>query len=125
MLGARVLPLLPSFSYTLQLGQLGINYPTAALLSLLVPSSPFFSFSILHPSCSGPELAIMEKANGEYVADEAIHTTPEDHTSGLDMKDSRMLEASEVYGNFETAEKYGYVARGYVHSSTNHIGLSC
>lgn len=67
----------------------------------------------------------MEKDKGEHDADEAIHTTPVEHTSGLGMKDARMLEASEVYGNFETAEKYGYVARGYVNSSIHHIGHYC
>jgi hypothetical protein len=33
-----------------------------------------------------------------------IHTTQ--------IKSSRLLEAAEIYGNVETAEKYGYVTRG-------------
>lgn len=65
----------------------------------------------------------MEKGTGEQNVDEMAverghaHTTPVDSPSSLDIKDGRVLEASEVYGDIETAEKYGYVTRGYVHAS--------
>ncbi len=34
--------------------------------------------------------------------------------TGLDGKTGRMQEAADLYGNVETAEEYGYVARGCV-----------
>lgn len=56
----------------------------------------------------------MEKGQGTHHTDEAIHATAIDNDGApsVEMKDARMLEASEVYGNYETAEKYGYVSRG-------------
>jgi amino acid transporter len=43
--------------------------------------------------------------------------------SGVESKAGRILEAEELYGNIETAEEYGYVARGYVQSLEPRIGL--
>jgi hypothetical protein len=68
----------------------------------------------------------MEKGRGAHDVDEAIHTAAVDGPAqGLDMKDARMLEASEVYGDFETAEKYGYVTRGYAYSSQDPLDQRC
>jgi hypothetical protein len=66
----------------------------------------------------------MEKGRGENNVNEVAienghaHITAMDPRSSLDIKDGRLLEASEVYGDIETAQKYGYVARGYVQLNT-------
>lgn len=64
----------------------------------------------------------MEKATGDRVDEMAVEkgqapTTRVDPSASVDMKDGRILEASEIYGDIETAEKYGYVSRGYVYAS--------
>lgn len=64
----------------------------------------------------------MEKNNDlnssvEEVADYNGHVHP------TQIKDSRLLEAAEIYGNVETAEKYGYVTRGYIHALLKRIKL--
>jgi hypothetical protein len=35
-----------------------------------------------------------------------------DPATGIESKSGRILEASDLYGNIETAEEYGYVTRG-------------
>ena len=37
-----------------------------------------------------------------------------DPTSGIESKEGRLQEATDMYGNVEDAEHYGYVTRGYV-----------
>lgn len=55
----------------------------------------------------------MEKYNESYATEMGDYKGSTQATA-VDIKDDRMLEASEIYGNLETAEKYGYVTRGYV-----------
>jgi hypothetical protein len=60
----------------------------------------------------------MEKSKGVYTVNEssaergygdasAIDTPP-----SVEIKDARLMEAAELYGDVETAQKYGYVTRG-------------
>ena len=35
-----------------------------------------------------------------------------DPRTGIESKEGRMIEATDIYGNIETAEEYGYVTRG-------------
>lgn len=62
----------------------------------------------------------MDKGRGIYTVNEIEaekgpdHVTPIDTPPSVEMKDARLMEAAELYGDIETAEKYGYVTRGYV-----------
>ena len=38
------------------------------------------------------------------------------HNLPADGRESRIGEASEIYGDYQTAEEFGYVTRGYVDS---------
>ncbi len=42
------------------------------------------------------------------------HASYVDPVTGIETKAGRIEEAVGLYGNIETAEEYGYVARGYV-----------
>jgi yeast amino acid transporter len=43
------------------------------------------------------------------------HTDYVDPATHRESKSARLHAAGELYGDIETAEEYGYVARGYVH----------
>ena len=54
--------------------------------------------------------------NGNEGADYNGHAQAQyvDPTTGIENKQGRITEAAGIYGDIETAEEYGYVARGYV-----------
>jgi yeast amino acid transporter len=60
----------------------------------------------------------MEKGKGVYAVNETSvergygHASAIDAPPGVEIKDARLMEAAELYGDVETAEKYGYVTRG-------------
>ena len=73
----------------------------------------------------------MEKGKGVYTVNETEaekcydHATTIDTPPSMEIKDARLMEAAELYGDIETAQKYGYVARGYVQVSLDRMEHRC